>query len=108
DFARVTTTVQASVTYVGTGCPEEPERKLADQIALIDRGGTNCNVSAKIAKAGAEGAVGTIIAMVDDSAPLSFSNGGECPTSSGPCVPSVVIDKSLRDSILANLNAGFA
>jgi len=106
DFARVTATVKATVVYVGTGCPGEPELTLSGAIALIDRGGTNCNVSAKIAKAGKEGAVGTIIAMTDSSAPLSFSNGGECPTATGPCVPSVVIDKALRDSIRANLDAG--
>src|SRR6185369_6170575 len=106
DFARVTTTVQAPVVYVGTGCPTEPDVALNGKIALIDRGGTNCNVSAKIAKAGKAGAIGTIIAMTDESAPLSFSNGGECPTATGPCVPSVVVDKTLRDSIRANLDAG--
>jgi subtilisin family serine protease len=103
DFARVTTAVKAPVVYVHTGCPDEPDYPLSGKIALIDRGGTNCNVSAKIAKAGKAGALGTIIAMTDASAPLSFSNGGDCPTASGPCVPSVVIDETLRDSILAAL-----
>src|SRR5262249_8137172 len=70
------------------------------------RGGTNCNVSAKIAGATAKGALGVIVAMVDDSAPLSFSNGGECPPTEGVCAPSVVIEKKLADSIRANLASG--
>ena len=105
-FARVTTGVQAQVVYLGNGCSRD--QYLADprdKIALIDRGGTNCNVSAKIALAGAAGAIGTIIAMTDDSAPLSFSNGGECPPPGGTCVPSIVIEKKLADSIRANLPA---
>jgi subtilisin family serine protease len=106
-FARVTNAVQAPVVYLGTGCPNETYNESpAGKIALIDRGGTDCNVSAKIAKAGEAGAVGTIIAMVDDSAPLSFSNGGECPPPGGVCVPSVVIEKALADAIRANLAAG--
>lgn len=106
-FARVTTGVQAPVVYLGTGCPNETyPASPAGRIALIDRGGTDCNVSAKIARAGQEGAVGVIIAMIDDSAPLSFSNGGECPPPGGTCVPSVVIDKALADSIRAELPAG--
>jgi subtilisin family serine protease len=106
-FARVTTGVQAPVVYLGTGCPNETYPvSPGGRIALIDRGGTDCNISAKIARAGAEGAVGVIIAMVDDSAPLSFSNGGECPPPGGACVPSVVIDKDTADAIRANLSAG--
>ena len=106
-FARVTTGVQAPVAFLGDGCSRATY--LADptnKIALIDRGGTNCNVSAKIALAGAAGALGVIIAMVDDAAPLSFSNGGECPPPGGTCVPSVVIEKKLADSIRANLPSG--
>ncbi len=102
DFARVTASVQAPVVWLGTGCPDESYAvNPSGKIALIDRGGVNCNISAKIARAGNAGAVGAIIAMTDDSAPLSFSNGGECPTATGACVPSVVIDKKLRDAIVA-------
>ena len=106
-FARVTNAVTAPVVNLGTACPNETlPADPSGKIALIDRGGTDCNVSAKIARAGKAGAVGAIIAMVDDSTPLSFSNGGECPTGTGPCIPSVVIDKKLADSIRANLPAG--
>jgi subtilisin family serine protease len=102
---REDTNVTGQVAFVGTGCADEPYlENPAGKIALLDRG--DCDVSVKVRRATEEGAIGTIVAMVDDSEPLSFSNGGECPPPGRACVPSVVILKSLADSIRANLAEG--
>jgi minor extracellular serine protease Vpr len=102
---REDTNVTGQVAFVGTGCAEDAYlQNPAGKIALIDRG--NCDVSVKIRRATDEGALGAIIAMLDDSEPLAFSNGGHCPPPGSACVPSVVIQKWLADAIRANLAAG--
>ena len=106
DWAKVTDAVEQPVVWVGYGCPNDaylanPKGK----IALIDRG-NNCDVSAKVARATEEGALGVLIGM-DEEAPFSFSNGGTCPSpTAGPCVPSIVIEKTVADAIRANLGIG--
>lgn len=98
--------IAGRVAFVGTGCPGEPYLEdPAGKIALIDRG-NECDVSSKVRRATDAGAIGTIIAMVDGSEPLAFSSGGDCPPPGRACVPSVVIEKSLADSIRANLASG--
>ena len=51
------------------------------------------------------GATGVLIGLVAAGDAVSFSNGGECPAQNGPCLPTLVIQQSLSNSIKANIAA---
>jgi subtilisin family serine protease len=99
DWAPVGAGFTGNVAYVGRGCAGDTYlTNPAGKVALIDRGA--CAVSLKVDRAAKAGAIGVLIAMVDNSAPISFSYGGGTTF-----VPTLVIPKSVGDKIKANLNA---
>ena len=99
DWAPVGAGCTGNAAWVGTGCDgdaylDDPTNK----VALIDRG--TCAVSLKVDRAAKAGAIGVLIAMADDSDPISFSYGG-----GDTFVPTLVVPKSVGDLIKANLGA---
>jgi subtilisin family serine protease len=93
------------VVYVGRGCPAAGSTPAdpylanpAGKVALIDRG--SCAVSLKVDRAAKAGAIGVLIAMVDNSDPISFSFGG-----GNTFVPTLIITRATGNAIKANLTA---
>ncbi|NTW00432.1 MAG: S8 family serine peptidase [Oscillochloris sp.] len=104
DWAPIGVGFTGDVVYVGRGCTTDTY--LADplgKVALIDRG--TCNVSEKVARASAAGAVGVLVGLVAPGDAVTFSNGGECPALSDvACVPSLVIIQSYATRIKNTLS----
>jgi subtilisin family serine protease len=97
DWAPVGAGVTGNVAYVGRACPSDP--LLANptgKIALVIRGA--CSVSLKVDSAVAAGAIGVLVGLSASGDPFSFSYGG-----GSNFAPTLVIEKSLSDSIRANL-----
>lgn len=105
EWAPLVGTTTGNVVFVGQGCNADPY--LADPngaIALIDRGA--CNISEKVARATEAGASGVLLGLVAPGDAVSFSNGGECPTAGGACVPTLVIILDYAQAIKAQLDGG--
>ena len=112
DWAPIGNGVSGQVVYVGRGCltgteSGSPDALLADpsgKIALVDRGA--CNVSEKIARLSAAGAVGVIVGLVDGGHAVTFLNGGQCPvTPDGTCKPSLVVTQATANTLKGPLAA---
>lgn len=87
------------IVYIGEGCAADPYLEDPNgKVALIDRGA--CAASLKVDRAAKAGAIAVLIAMVNDSDPIAFSYGG-----GDTFVPTLVISKTVADSIKANLGA---
>jgi len=107
EFAPIGSGATGNVAFVGRGCVislgDTYLANPAGKIALIDRG--SCNISEKVRGATDAGAIGVLIGLVAAGDAVSFSNGGECPALNGPCLPTLVIQQSLSNSIKANIAA---
>ena len=106
DWAPIGNGVSGQVVYVGRACltgteSGSPDALLADppgKIALVDRGA--CNVSEKIERLSAAGAIGVIVALVDVGHAVTFLNGGQCPvTPEGTCKPSLVVTQATANTL---------
>jgi subtilisin family serine protease len=97
------------VAFVGRGCPADSpapvppggDPYLADpagKVALIDRGA--CNISLKVDRAAAAGAVGALIGLVAPGDAVTFSFGGGTQF-----VPTLIITQATSNAIKANLAA---
>lgn len=97
------------VAFVGRGCPAGSDPPVpaggdpylanpAGKVALIDRGA--CNVSLKVDRAAAAGAVGVLIGLVAAGDAVTFAFGGGTQF-----VPTLVITQSTSNLIKANLAA---
>jgi subtilisin family serine protease len=87
------------VVWVGRGCDGDTYLgNPSGKVALIDRGA--CAVSLKVDRAAKAGAIGVLLAMADDSDPISFSYGG-----GDTFVPTLIIPRAVGDLIKANLGA---
>ena len=100
DWAPIGAGFTGDVAYIGRGCAGDTYlTNTAGKVALIDRGA--CAVSLKVDAAAKAGAIAVLLAMADDSDPISFSYGG-----GDTFVPTLVITKAVGDSIKANLDSG--
>ena len=115
DWAPIGKGVTGQVVYVGRGCLTQtesgsPDPLLADpagKIALVDRG--QCNVSEKIARLSAAGALGIIVGLVDTEHAVTFVNGGQCPVPpDGTCKPSMVVTQATANALKGPLGSGTA
>lgn len=108
DWAPLNGTTTGNVVYVGRGCNADPylSGNVSGQILLIDRG--TCSISEKVARATQAGAIGTLIGLIAAGDAVTFSNGGECPTAGGACVPTMIIVQPYSVSIKAQLAVGQA
>ena len=115
DWAPVDGGATGQVVYVGRGCltgtaSGTPDPLLADpsgMIAFADRGA--CNISEKVARLSAAGAIGVIVGLVAPGDAVSFSNGGQCPTSpNGTCKPSLVVTQTTANVLKGPLGSGVA
>jgi subtilisin family serine protease len=106
DWAPIGNGVTGQVVFVGRACLTGTESGSADplladpsgKIALVDRGA--CNVSEKIARLSAAGAIGVIVGLVDAEHAITFLNGGQCPvTPDGTCKPSLVVTQATADTL---------
>lgn len=93
------------VAFVGRGCPAGSPGPVdpylanpAGKVALIDRGA--CNISLKVDRAAAAGAVGVLIGLVAPGDAVSFSFGG-----GSLFVPTLVITQATSNLIKANIAA---
>ena len=115
DWAPVDGGATGQMVFVGRGCltgtaSGTPDPLLADptgKIALVDRGA--CNVSEKVARLSAAGAIGIVVGLVAPGDAVSFSNGGQCPaTPNGTCKPSLVVTLATANTLKGPLAAGTA
>ncbi len=115
DWAPIDGGASGQVAYVGRGCltgtstgsPDPLLANPAGMIALVDRG--TCNISEKIARLSAAGAIGVIVGLVAPGDAVTFSNGGECPaTPDGTCKPSLVVTQTTANALKGPLTAGTA
>jgi minor extracellular serine protease Vpr len=115
DWAPVDGGAAGQVVFVGRACltgtaSGSPDPLAADpsgMIALVDRG--TCNISEKVARLSAAGAIGIIVGLVAPGDAVSFSNGGQCPASpNGTCKPSLVVTQTTANVLKGALSSGAA
>ncbi len=109
DWAPVDGGFSGQVAFVGRGCPAGSAPPVppggdpylanpSGKIALIDRG--SCNISLKVNRAAAAGAVGVLIGLVAPGDAVSFSFGGGTTF-----VPTLVITQATSTLIKTNIAA---
>lgn len=94
------------VVFAGLACDGNPlPPGLTGKVVLVDRGA--CAVSQKVRNVSAAGASAVLLGLVAAGDAVTFSNGGECPTTpDGTCKPTLVIIQPTSTAIKARLNAG--
>jgi minor extracellular serine protease Vpr len=115
DWAPVDGGATGQMVYVGQGCltgtaSGTPDPLLADptgKIALVDRG--TCNISEKVARLSAAGAIGIVVGLIAPGDAVTFSNGGQCPAApNGTCKPSLVVTQDTANKLKGPLTSGTA
>jgi subtilisin family serine protease len=115
DWAPIDGGATGQVVYVGRGCltgtgtgsPDPLLANPAGMIALVNRGA--CTISEKVARLSAAGAIGIIVGLVAPGDAVTFSNGGQCPTTpDGTCKPSLVVTQATSNVLKGALGSGTA